>query len=149
LSAAARPSDVGARLRPYLRSGSPASDVRVAPATGCVTALAVSAPRRLALWRAMDYVSLTKPRVVLMILVTTAVAYHLGRAGRPDWVHVFHTLAATVTLVTAGLYLGVYAPLKRRTPLWQIPHARDRSTVPGGLRASGNPGAARGGSRGR
>src|SRR5262245_33089355 len=180
-------------MSPYPSSGSPASGARLAPAAGEVAALSVPAPRLLALRRAADFVSLTKPRVVLMITVTTAVAYHLASVGPPDWVHVWHTLAGTalaaggtlalnqflerdrdalmrrtqgrplpagrlapsdalafgvllaaiglgylavvvgllsaaVTLMTAVLYLGVYTPLKRWTPLCSIVGA-----IPGAL----------------
>jgi protoheme IX farnesyltransferase len=34
--------------------------------------------------RAVDFLLLTKPRVVLMVLVTTFVGFHLGSLGRPD-----------------------------------------------------------------
>lgn len=188
-----RPSTSSVAVNPYPPSGSPASGVRLAPAAVRIAALPVPAPRLLALRRTADFVSLTKPRVVLMILVTTAVAYHLGSVGRSDWVHVWHTLAGTalaaggtlalnqflerdrdalmrrtqgrplpagrlepsdalafgvllaaiglgylavavgllsaaVTLMTAVLYLGVYTPLKRWTPLCTIIGA-----IPGAL----------------
>jgi len=32
-----------------------------------------------------DLITLTKPRVVLMILVTTVVGYYVGLAGAPDY----------------------------------------------------------------
>ena len=187
------PSNPGIGVRPYVAGPSPAASVRVPGTAGGVVGLAVPAPRLLALRRAVDYVSLTKPRVVLMIVVVTAVAYHLGAVGRPDWAHVWQTLAGTalaaggtmalnqflerdrdalmrrtqdrplpsgrlaphealafgvlvaalglgylavavglpattVTLVTAGLYLGVYTPMKRWTPLCTIVGA-----IPGAL----------------
>jgi protoheme IX farnesyltransferase len=177
----------------YLPSGSPPSGAPTAPASGLETALAVSAPGHLASLRVRDFVSLTKPRVVLMIVVTTAVAYHLGSAARPDWMQLWQTLAGTalaaggtlalnqflervsdglmwrtkdrplpsgrlrpnealwfgglalaiglgyltiavgwlagaVTLATAGLYLGLYTPLKRWTPLCTVVGA-----IPGAL----------------
>ena len=35
-------------------------------------------------WRRLgDYLALTKPRVVAMVLVTTAVGFHLGAAAAP------------------------------------------------------------------
>ena len=34
--------------------------------------------------RALDFLTLTKPRVVVMILMTTVVGYHLGSAGPAD-----------------------------------------------------------------
>ena len=72
------PSNPGIGVRPYVAGPSPAASVRVPGTAGGVVGLAVPAPRLLALRRAVDYVSLTKPRVVLMIVVVTAVAYHLG-----------------------------------------------------------------------
>lgn len=180
-------------MTPYLPSGPPPSGARTAPASGLETALAVSAPGHLASLRVRDFVSLTKPRVVLMIVVTTAVAYHLGSAARPDWMQLWQTLVGTalaaggtlalnqflervsdglmwrtqdrplpsgrltpnealwfgglalaiglgyltiavgwlagaVTLATAGLYLGLYTPLKRWTPLCTVVGA-----IPGAL----------------
>jgi heme o synthase len=156
---------------------SPATPVAVLSASHCIR----------------DYLALAKPRVVLMIVVTTAVAYSLGSVGRADWIHVLHTLAGTalaaggtlalnqfmegdcdalmrrtqdrpipsgrlmpndarafgalmaaigigylavaagllpaaLTLITACLYLGVYTPLKRLTPLCTIVGA-----IPGAL----------------
>jgi len=155
--------------------------------------------------RIRDYLTLAKPRVVLMIVVTTAVAYYLGSVGRPDCIHVLQTLAGTalaaggtlalnqfmegdcdalmrrtqdrpipsgrltpnearafgalmaaiglgylavaagllpavVTLITACLYLGVYTPLKRLTPLCTIVGA-----IPGALPTVAGWAAARGG----
>jgi heme o synthase len=47
-----------------------------------------------------DFVELTKPRVVAMVLVTTLVGFYLASSGRPDW----WLLAAT--LVGTGLAAG-------------------------------------------
>jgi protoheme IX farnesyltransferase len=47
-----------------------------------------------------DFVELTKPRVVSMVLVTTLVGFYLGSSGTPDW----WLLAAT--LVGTGLSAG-------------------------------------------
>jgi protoheme IX farnesyltransferase len=188
-----RPSNSGIGVSPYLPGGSPPARARAAAASGLETDLAVSAPGLLASLRIRDFVSLTKPRVVLMIVVTTAVAFHLGSAARPDWVQLWHTLAGTalaaggtlalnqflervsdalmwrtrdrplpsgrltpnealwfgglalaiglgyltimvgwlagaVTLATASLYLGLYTPLKRWTPLCTLVGA-----IPGAL----------------
>jgi len=145
-------------------------------------------------WRvAADMLALAKPRVVLMVLVTTAVGYQVGLVGQPDWARLLHVLvgtllaasgtlalnqywernidalmertrrrplpdgrlqprhallfglacallgllwlvarvsglAAGVTAITSFLYLGVYTPLKRRTPLCTLVGA-----VPGAL----------------
>jgi heme o synthase len=45
--------------------------------------------------RALDFVELTKPRVVLMVLVTTTVGFYLGSQGAPDYVSLLHTLFGT------------------------------------------------------
>ena len=39
-----------------------------------------------------DLIALTKPRVVLMILVTTVVGYYVGLTGAPDYVRLVHLL---------------------------------------------------------
>src|SRR2546430_1369132 len=50
-----------------------------------------------------DLVALTKPRVVLMVLVTTLVGYYVGLTGAPDWVRLLHLAA------TGRLYRDDYA----------------------------------------
>jgi protoheme IX farnesyltransferase len=60
----------------------------VTPAVGAVPAEAVY--RRLA-----DYLELAKPRVVLMVLVTTLVGFYLGSTGSPALVTLAHTLVGT------------------------------------------------------
>jgi protoheme IX farnesyltransferase len=176
-----------------LRTEQGARHIAHAEAVSGAALPAASIPSRVASRRVLDLVSLTKPRVVLMVLVTTAVAYDLGSVGGPHWVRLLHTLvgtalaaagslalnqfleresdalmrrtrhralpsgrlaprealgfgsvavlsglgylavvvgplAAAVTLVTAGLYLVVYTPLKRVTPLCSILGA-----IPGAL----------------
>jgi protoheme IX farnesyltransferase len=148
----------------------------------------VASRRRLA-----DFVSLTKPRVVVMIVLTALTGYYLGQRGEPDYLRLVHALVgialaaggalalnqvmerdldarmartrsrplpdgrlqpaeavvfggvltlgglvqlalavgpacATVTAVTSALYLGVYTPLKRVSPLCTVLGA-----VPGAL----------------
>jgi heme o synthase len=103
-----RPSNPGITVSLCAAGRFPASDAPVADATGGVAALAVSVPRLVASRRVVDFVSLTKPRVVLMILVTTAVAYHLGSVGRPDWLQMLNTLAATALAAGGTLALNQY-----------------------------------------
>ena len=44
-----------------------------------------------AAWRRLsDYLALTKPRVVAMVLVTTAVGFHLGSAESPLFLRLHH-----------------------------------------------------------
>lgn len=45
--------------------------------------------------RSRDFVALTKPRVVLMVLVTTTVGFYLGSAGSPNWSCLLLTLLGT------------------------------------------------------
>ena len=51
--------------------------------------------------RLSDYVELTKPRVVLMVLITTFVGYYLGSGDELDVWRLMHTLAGT-TLAAGG-----------------------------------------------
>ncbi len=60
------------------------------------SSLAVSESRPLA-----DYVALTKPRVNLLVLVTTTIGFHLGNVGRTDLALLFHTVVGTF-LVASG-----------------------------------------------
>ena len=79
--------------------------------------------------RITDFVNLTKPRVVLMIVVTTAVAYHLGSVGHPDWIHGLHTLIGTALAAAGTLGLNQFLErerdaLMRRTQDRPIPSGR-------------------------
>jgi protoheme IX farnesyltransferase len=55
-----------------------------------------------------DLVALTKPRVVLMILVTTLVGYYVGLDGAPDWVRLVHLALGTVLAAGGTLALNQY-----------------------------------------
>ncbi|HEY3100968.1 MAG TPA: heme o synthase [Methylomirabilota bacterium] len=55
-----------------------------------------------------DLVTLTKPRVVLMILVTTLVGYYVGLAGAPDWTRLLHLAIGTVLAAGGTLALNQY-----------------------------------------
>src|SRR5438552_17660870 len=48
-----------------------------------------------------DLVVLTKPRVVLMVLVTTLVGYSVALPGAADWTRVLHRVMGT-TLAAGG-----------------------------------------------
>ena len=63
--------------------------------------------------RVVDFVTLTKPRVVLMVLVTTAVGYRLGSVGTSDWVRLLQTLAGTGRFVE----VEVQGPVTQRAVL--------------------------------
>jgi heme o synthase len=51
--------------------------------------------------RAMAYVSLTKPDVSFLVVMTTLAGYYLGSRGPLDWARMLHTVFGT-TLVAAG-----------------------------------------------
>ena len=59
--------------------------------------------------RLSDYVALTKPRVVAMVLVTTAVGFYLGSPGSPLLVPLLCTLAGTTLAAGGTLTLNQYA----------------------------------------
>jgi protoheme IX farnesyltransferase len=79
--------------------------------------------------RVVDFVTLTKPRVVLMVLVTTAVGYRLGSVGTADWVRLLQTLAGTALAAAGTLALNQYLEresdgLMRRTQGRALPSGR-------------------------
>jgi protoheme IX farnesyltransferase len=58
--------------------------------------------------RLLAYVDLAKPRVVVMILVTTLVGFYLGTHGSADWWRLVHTLASTALAASGTLALNQY-----------------------------------------
>src|SRR5262245_23723733 len=58
--------------------------------------------------RVADYVALTKPRVVMMVLVTTLVGYYLGSDGTPALLPLLHTLVGTALAAGGTLALNQY-----------------------------------------
>lgn len=82
------------------------------------------APRRLA-----DFLVLTKPRVVLMVLVTTAVGFYLGSPGPPELLRLLHTLLGTALAAGGTIALNQYLErdgdaLMARTRLRPLPAGR-------------------------
>jgi protoheme IX farnesyltransferase len=55
-----------------------------------------------------DLIALTKPRVVLMILVTTVVGYYVGLSGAPDYARLVHLLVGTLLAASGTLALNQY-----------------------------------------
>ncbi len=51
--------------------------------------------------RANAFVALTKPDVSFLVLMTTAAGYYMGARGPLNWLHMLHTVFATM-LIAAG-----------------------------------------------
>ena len=58
--------------------------------------------------RAMDYLALTKPRVVLMVLITTFVGFYLASLGWLHWLLLCHTLIGVALASGGTLALNQY-----------------------------------------
>ena len=58
--------------------------------------------------RALDYLALTKPRVVLLVVLTTLVGYYVGATGELDLVRLVHTLVGTALAAGGTLALNQY-----------------------------------------
>jgi protoheme IX farnesyltransferase len=72
---------------------------------------------------------LTKPRVVLMVLITTLVGFYLGSRGALDYPLLFHTLAGTALSAAGTLALNQFLErevdaLMERTRLRPLPTGR-------------------------
>ncbi|MBM4256963.1 MAG: protoheme IX farnesyltransferase [Deltaproteobacteria bacterium] len=79
------------------------------PSTDSHLVLDVPAPqvRR----RAIDYLELTKPRIVVMVLITTAAGFYLGAQGSPNYLILLHTLIGTA--LTGGGTLALNQLMER------------------------------------
>jgi len=76
-----------------------------------------------------DFVALTKPRVVLMVLVTAVVGYYAGLHGAADWWRLVHMLIGTAFAAGGTLALNQYVErdvdaLMHRTRLRPLPDGR-------------------------
>ncbi len=58
--------------------------------------------------RVADFVALTKPRVVLMVLVTTAIGFYLGAQGGVDFLRLLPTLIGTGLAAGGTMALNQY-----------------------------------------
>jgi len=81
--------------------------------------------------RIRDFLALTKPRVVLMVLVTTAVGFYLAAAGPPDWPRLVLTLLGTALAAGGTVALNQYLErevdaLMERTRQRPLPQGRLR-----------------------
>jgi len=68
------------------------------------SALAIAVPQR----RAADFLALTKPRVVAMVLLTTVVGFYLGAAGEVDYLRMIATVVGTGLAAGGTLALNQY-----------------------------------------
>jgi heme o synthase len=76
-----------------------------------------------------DLFVLTKPRVVVMVLVTTVVGYYAGLTGAPDWARLVHLIVGTILAAGGTLALNQYwerdvDARMERTRLRPIPDGR-------------------------
>jgi heme o synthase len=79
--------------------------------------------------RAVDFFALTKPRVVLMVLITTAIGFYLGAQETPDYLVLLHTLLGTALAGGGTLALNQYMEREadgkmQRTRLRPLPDGR-------------------------
>src|SRR6059058_3591290 len=72
------------------------------------TELVVTAIARSRRQVATDLLSLTKPRVVVMVLVTTVVGYYVGLPSAPDYARLLHLLVGTLLAAGGSLALNQY-----------------------------------------
>lgn len=91
--------------------------------------LIVATPRAVLSRRLADYAALTKPRVVLMVLVTTLAGYYLGAAGALATGLVLHALVGTALAAAGTMALNQYLERDRdarmaRTCLRPLPAGR-------------------------
>ena len=59
--------------------------------------------------RAQAYVSLTKPDVSFLVLITTAAGYYMGTRGPVSWLHLTQTVFATLLIAAGTASLNHYA----------------------------------------
>jgi protoheme IX farnesyltransferase len=71
-------------------------------------AVAVSAPNARAQRRAVDFLMLTKPRVVLMVLATTLVGFYLGSTEPMNGLRLLQTLLGTALAAGGTIALNQY-----------------------------------------
>ncbi|MCZ6480460.1 MAG: heme o synthase [candidate division NC10 bacterium] len=76
-----------------------------------------------------DFLALTRPRVVVMVLVTTLVGFYLASVGAPDYVRLVHTLIGIALAAGGTLALNQYLERDvdarmKRTRLRPLPDGR-------------------------
>src|SRR5271154_275778 len=76
--------------------------------------------------RANAYVTLTKPDVSFLVLITTAAGYYMGVRGPVNWLHMLHTVFGTMLIAGGTAALNHYIErdsdrYMRRTALRPLP----------------------------
>lgn len=83
--------------------------------------------------RSRDFLALTKPRVILMVLVTTSVGFYLGSQGPTDWFRLFQALLGTA--LAAGGTIALNQFIEREVDA-RMERTRRRPLPEGRLRPS-------------
>ncbi len=78
--------------------------------------------RMLTRQRLSDYLALTKPRVVLMVLITTFVGFYLGSPARFDVQVLLHTLVGTALAAGGTLALNQFMERRRDAHMLRTRH---------------------------
>jgi len=78
-----------------------------------------------------DFIALTKPGLVIMLVLTTCVGFYLGSDGPVDWLRLLHTLAGTALAAGGTLALNQFMErdrdaLMRRTRERPLPAGKLR-----------------------
>jgi protoheme IX farnesyltransferase len=79
--------------------------------------------------RAVDYLILAKPRVVVMVLAVTMAGFYMGTIGTPDWTSLLHLLVGMALCAGGTLALNQYMErdedaLMQRTQSRPLPDGR-------------------------
>jgi protoheme IX farnesyltransferase len=79
--------------------------------------------------RALDYLMLVKPRVVVMVLAVTMAGFYMGTVGTPDWARLLHLLLGVAFAAGGTLALNQYMEreedaLMQRTQSRPLPDRR-------------------------
>ena len=90
--------------------------------------------------RASAYITLTKPDVSFLVLITTAAGYYMGVRGPVNWLHMVHVIFATMLIAGGTAALNHYVEREsdrymRRTAMRPLPSGilRPREALAFGL----------------
>ena len=98
-------------------------------AISTATSATLNLERSSGLQPVMDYLALTKPRVVVMVLAVTVAGYYMGSTATPDWHGLLHLLVGVALASGGTLVLNQYIErqedaLMHRTRLRPLPDGR-------------------------